>query len=89
MMLRERNWIPKFEACNRILKRQESITSNGLLKASSHNLNFSIHFSVVSMSVFYWRNENQNKCMEKIQIVTRRFRMRLHASNFGNSVPLS
>ena len=51
--------------------------------ASSHdrNLNFSIHFSVVSCVSPAERKSKQ--MYRKIQVVTRRFRMRLHASNFG------
>ena len=33
----------------------------------SHNLNFSIHFSVVSC--VHQQNENQNKCMEKFKLL--------------------
>ena len=52
------------------------------MKASSHNLNFSIH-----CFDFRCASETQRtitgKFMKKIQIVSRRFRTRLHASNFG------
>ena len=37
--------------------------------------------------VFDRRNENQNKCIEKIQNVARSFCMRLHASNFRIRFP--
>ena len=48
------------------------------MKASSYNLNFSIHFD------FHCAGETQTtatEMYEKIQTVTRRFHMRLHASD--------
>ena len=54
------------------------------MKASSHNLNLPIHFSIVSC-VSPAQRKSKQMC-GKIQIVTRRFRMQLHDSNFG--IPL-
>ena len=58
-MLRERNWMSKFEKYNRIQKRRVTTW---------------IFLYISLLSVFHRRNENQNadkkKMYEKIQIVT-------------------